>query len=272
MNTFKFALPIILGATASPVSAQANEGTSLDAGANEQSVQIVAETQDFSDDLGSLRTITLDYKLKTNGLTLVVSPAVGERRAPGTTATSLGGGAALYADLTDGVTSHSQAFFSENEPVFAKVDLVQDFTIRVAQKTNLTAGARWARYFGDRDVTFAFAGIRQYFKGGSASYRLTYTDPEGGSSFLSHLVNVNLNDRRGTGKTQIWLATGATSLTRSQLDQNFSGDDHSAVIRRTQPVADRFSLIGTVGFASYARPGGRVSAPSFGIGILIGLD
>lgn len=272
MNTLKFALPIVLGATVSSVSAHATEGTPHEVETKEKSVQIVAETQDFSDELGSQRTITLDYKLKTNGLTLVVSPAVGERRASGTAVTALGGGAALYVDVVEGVASHSQAFFSENEPVFAKVDLVQDFTVRVAQKTNLTAGARWARYFGDRDVTFAFAGIRQYFKGGSASYRLTYIDPEDGSSFLSHLVNVNLNDRRGTGKTQIWLATGATSLTRSQLDQNFSGDDHSAVIRRTQPVANRFSLIGTVGFASYARPEGRVSAPSIGIGVLIGLD
>jgi YaiO family outer membrane protein len=236
------------------------------------SVQLRAETQDFSDDLGSLRSATLEYKAVLGETTILVSPTVGERRVGGLSETAVGGGATVYHDWSDRVSTRTEAFVAEEEPVFANLDFAQDVTVQVADKTTVTLGGRWARYFGDREVTFLSLGARRYFKGGSVAYRLSRVDPEGRGPFLSHLVNLSINDGRGAGKTQLWLAAGAASLERSQLEDNFQGEDYSALLQRTQPLTTKVALVASAGLSSYDRPGDRITATNFGLGLLVGLD
>jgi YaiO family outer membrane protein len=237
-----------------------------------QTVTAAAETQEFSDNFGSLRSASLEYKYANDDTTVTFTPTVGERRAPGFRDTAVGGGVTLYQDWSSRVSSRTHAFVAEDSPVFAQYDFAQDLTFKVGGNTAVTLGGRWARYFGHQEVTFLSAGVRQYFKGGSVSYRLTRVDPQGRSAYLAHLANLSVNDPKGAGRTQLWLSAGEASLTNSQLQANFSGEDYGAVIQRVQPLTDRISLIPMVGYSYYDRPGGRLEAFNLGLGIALGID
>jgi YaiO family outer membrane protein len=237
-----------------------------------QTVTASADTQEFSKNVGSLRSASFEYKFSNDDTTVTFTPTVGERRAPGLRQTAVGGGASVYQDWSSRVSTRTHAFVAEDQPVFAQYDFAQDVTVKVGDSTAVTVGGRWARYFGRQDVTFLSAGIRQYFKGGSISYRLTRVDPDGRSAYLAHLVNLSVNDPHGHGKTQLWLSAGEASLSNAQVAANFSGEDYGAVLQRVQPLTERLSLIPTVGYASYDRPGNRLDAINLGLGIALGLD
>lgn len=240
---------------------------------DKQTVKIEAKTQDFSEGLGSLRSVNLEYKaVLDDDTTVLVSPVVGQRRAGSLTETAVGGGATVYHDWSDTVSTRTEAFAAEDKPVFANLDLSQDVTLKVASRTTVTAGARWARYFGGQEVTFFSIGARQYFKGGSVAYRLSRIDPPGRGAFLAHLVNVTLDDPHGAGKTRLWLGTGAASLERSQLEASFTGHDWSGLVQRLQPLTDKVALVASAGVSSYARPGEDVIGTNFGLGLQLGLD
>ena len=233
------------------------------------SVYVAAQTQELSDDLGSLRSVRLEYKAVLDDTTVLVSPIVGERKALGTSAAAVGAGVTVYHDWSDGVSTRTTAFVAENEPVFANLDFAQDVTFGIADKTTLTLGGRWARYFGDREVTFLSAGARRYFSGGSVAYRLTHVNPEGRDPFLAHLVNLTINDPSGAGKTQLWLSTGEASLDRSQVDGDFDGRNRAAMLQRTQPLTASLALVGSAGLSSYDRPSGDITALNLGLGVLV---
>ena len=260
-NTFRKAAGLALAALlALPVAAHADE----------QSVYVTAQTQEFSDDVGSLRSVRLEYRAVLDEATVLVSPIVGERKAPGLEEQAAGLGATIYYDWSDKVSTRTAAFIAENEPVFANRDFAQDITLKVADKTTATLGGRWARYFGGQEVTFLSAGARRYFKGGSVAYRLSHVDPQGRDTFLAHLLNVTLNDRRGSGKTQLWLGTGEASLDRAQID-DFDGQNRSALLQRTQPLTDALSLVASAGVSTYDRPGDDFTSINLGFGILAGI-
>jgi len=237
-----------------------------------QTVRVYGVSQDFSDNFGSLRSAVIEYKAVLDDTTLVASPTVGERRAPGVRYSSVGGGAAVYERWSDKVSTSTQAFVAEDQPIFANLDFSQDITVAVAKGTTVTIGGRWARYFGGTEVTFLSVGARRYFKGGSIAYRLTRTDPQGRDAFLSHLVNLTLNDRRGGGKTQLWLGAGSASLERTQLEANFTEHDLSGLLQRTQPLTGKLALIGSAGVSRYARPGNDVTSTTIGLGLQLGLN
>lgn len=236
-------------------------------GKNAQSVEAFAEQEAYSDGLGKLKSVSLEYKLVNDDTTVVFTPAVGERSVGAFSETAFGAGVAVYFKLSEGVSTRTYAAIAEDEPVFANRQLAQDVTFNATKDTTITVGGRWARYFGDRDVYFVSAGARHYFKGGSVSYRLSYVDPEGRDGFLAHLVNLSLNDRDGRGKTQLWLGAGAASLDRPIDQPNFSGEDYSATLRRVQPLTGQLSLVGQVGITSFDRPAGRVEATNIGVGL-----
>lgn len=237
-----------------------------------QSIQLSGETQEFSDEGGSLRSVSLDYKLDFDDTTILVAPTVGQRRVNGTTQTATGFGAAVYHDWGGRLSTHTQAFAAENEPVFARYDLAQDLTIKVASSTTLTAGFRWAEYFGGRQVTFVSLGARHYFKGGSIAYRLTRVDPDDRNAFLGHMINLTLNDGHGRGKTQVWLSAGSSSLVRSQLDESISGKDWAVFGQRTQPLTASLALVMSAGLSSYTRPTYRMRASTVGLGLLLTIN
>lgn len=257
--------PLILVAPAALAQEPAESNTP-------QTIGLMAETQDFSGGRGSLSTVQLDYKLLINDTTVLFSPVIGERRSPADTQSALGLGASIYQNWSDNVSTRSHIFVSEDKSVFAHIDVAQDITVLIADRTAITAGARWAEYFGGREAIFLSLGARQYFKGGSLSYRITRVKTDGQDAFFSHLVNLNINDSTGNGKTQIWASTGAASLSRSQFDANFSGDDHAIMVRRTQPLFGNIALVAQAGLSSYAAPLGRFTGTNLGLGLTASVD
>ena len=181
-------------------------------------------------------------------------------------------GGAVYHDWSDRVSTRTQAFVAEEEPVFAHLDFAQDVTVKVIESTTVTAGARWAEYFAGREVTFFSLGARRYFKGGSVAYRLTRVNPDNRGAYFGHLASLSVNDGHGKGKTQLWLSTGAASATRLQLEGDLAGKDRALILQRTQPLSDKLSLIALAGVSSYANPGNRVSSTTFGLGLSVAID
>ncbi len=256
---FKAALLVVAGAGIfSPLSA---------ADAPKQSVSASAETEDFSQDLGSLRSVKIEYKLEAEDTTVTFTPVLGERQSPAASETSIGAGLAVYQDWSADFSTRTAIFASEEDPVFAQYDVAQDFTLKVTNETLVTLGGRWARFFGDQDVYFASAGARQYFKRGSIAYRLSLVDTEGRRPFLAHLVNLSLNDSKGRGQTRFWLSAGEASFSRPQLGDQFDGSDIGGVIQRFQPIGDKLALTITTGLNRYGRPGQDVTSTTFGVGL-----
>lgn len=259
----------LMGAIASPApaTAQTPEPKTL-----AQSLTATLEAQEFSQDRGSLRSLQFDYKIVDGATTVLLSPVIGRRDSPGVKASALGLGGSLYRNWTRRYSTRTYVFAAENDPVFPHFDIAQDLTARVARRTTVTGGVRWAEYFGDREVIFLSLGARRYFEGGSVAYRLTLTDPEGSEAFLAHLASLTLNDGEGNGKTQLWAGAGATSLSPAQLDTDFSGNDYSFLIQRTQPLADTVAFIAAGGVTSYDSPTGRYTGAKFGLGLSIDLE
>lgn len=266
MNTSKFLAGCLAASALAGVSqpAFANED---DTNGTTHSVQVFAEQEDYSDNLGKLKSVTLEYKLVEDGVTVVLTPAIGERSTATFSETAFGAGASVYLKLSDKVSTRTFVAAAEDEPVFAKRQIAQDITFKTSSKTTFTVGGRWARYNGDRDVYYVSGTGRYYFKGGSVSYRLTYVEPEASDGFLAHLVNLSINDGNGRGKTQLWLGAGSASLDRAQAQIGFSGEDYSFTLRRLQPVSDQFSIVGQVGATSFDTPTGRITSTNVGVGL-----
>jgi YaiO family outer membrane protein len=235
------------------------------------SVEISAESQDFSKGYGSLRSVKLEYRVDFADTTVTFSPTIGERRVSGSGVTAVGFAATVYHDWSDTISTRTRAFIAEDRPVFASVDLAQDVSVKLADKTVATVGGRWARYFGNQDVYFVSGGLRQYFKGGSVAYRLTWVKPEGRDAFLAQLATLTLNDGRGSGKTQLWLNYGGASFDRT-IDSSFSGKDYGGLVQRLQPIDKTLSLSLSAGIESYARPAGRVEGTKLGLGLQFSLN
>lgn len=259
-----YATSILASLMALPASALATDKPTA-------SITLNAENHDFSDQRGSLRTISLEYSRDLGATAIMVAPTFAQQRLGGNMNRAAGGKAALDLQLGAGLTSQTTVGAAENAGIVPYLELGQDFGVKVMVATVANFGARYARYQGE-DVTFAHLGLRRYFKGGSVAYRLTRTMPEHGGAFFAHLANLSLSDARGTGRTQLWLGYGASADNRLPSGQSLSGKDWSATLRRVQPLGSRFSLAPLAGYASYALPGRRVSSVSLGIGLSLAMD
>lgn len=237
-----------------------------------QTFSLNAQSQDFNQGLGSLRTASFEYKYKSKATTFVLTPIVGERYTATAKETSFGAGVAFYHDWTSTISTRTEAFIAEDKSPFQHLDIAQDITGKVGKSTAITLGARWARYAGGQDVWFVSGGLRQYFKGGSVAYRLSWTKPDTRSGYLSHLGSLTINDAKGKGKTQLWLSAGSASLATSQLPDSFRGKDLAALLQRVQPISNRMAVKFSVGLSSYDRPVSRVTATTVGLGLSIELN
>lgn len=238
--------------------------------AQEQTVTVTLENQHFGKQRGNIRSATLEYKLDFGETTILAGPVVARRTGP-REATSAGFDTSLYHDWSPAITTRTRLAVAGNDGVLPFFDVAQDLTFRPAEGTSLLAGARLARY-RDRDVVFASLGVRQYFKGGSVGYRLTRAKPDGAGTFLAHLADLTLNDGSGRGKTRLWLGYGGGGEQRSPLDAGFAADDYALTIQRSQPLGNGLSLVPALGYTSYDRPGGRISATTVSLGLALDID
>lgn len=234
-------------------------------------VTTVAQVQDFDQGLGSLRTLEIQFTHSKGPNTFVLTPVIGERRIGASHDTTIGGSFEFYRDWSSKVSSRSQVFVSENKTPFPHWTASQDITVKVAGKTTVTVGGRFARYFGDNDVVYLSGGVRQYFKIGSVAYRLTWTKPAFSSGYLAHLGSITIKDNNGAGKTQLWVSYGSASPISNQSQDTFRGKDYGFVVQRNQPLNGKLSAIFRIGVSSYDRPGGRATAPTFGMGLSLPL-
>lgn len=241
-------------------------------GASPDSISVAAETQEFSRDFGSLRSVRIEYKDVIDSTTVLFTPVIGTRRSPANTETSIGGGLELYQKWGGNLSTRTAIFVSEDKQVFAKIDLAQDVTVGLGPQWTGTAGVRWAEYANGDKVLFLSAGARHYFNRGSIAYRGTYVHPNGSDGYIAHLANLTLNDARGRGRTQLWLSYGGTAIDRGLLDGQFRGSDYGGTLRRVQPLGNgRVDAVFVLGLTSYDNPFGRVWGKTAGIGLSLNL-
>lgn len=229
-----------------------------------------AETQQLSRDFGSVNTVRLEYKVEDGDTTVVFTPKAGERRIGSFDRSAVGVESALYHRWGGGVSTRTAVAVAQDRGVFAHLDVAQDVTVALFDRTTLTVGGRVARYQFDQDVIFASVGVRRYFDGGSVAYRLTRADPDSRDAFLAHMVDVSVRDGEGAGQTRLWLSTGAAAQMLTEFDRDPDAQDRGAQLQRTQPLTPRISLIALAGVSSYARSAGRVTGANFGLGVAVG--
>lgn len=253
-----------------PAAAQA-QGEEPSSNAN-QSVRIEFERLDLTGEYGTFESLEVEYKAVMDDTTVVITPEYGWRSSIAGDDQAARVSASIYHDFSDSLSSRTYLSLSENEPVFARYEVGQDLTVKVAENTTVTGGVKYARYYNDRDVMFYSLGARQYFRGGSVAYRATLVDPDNHESFVSHLANLTLNDPQGRGKTQMWLSAGGTALERQALDGDFTGTDYSGTLKRVQPLTKDLDVVVSAGLTSYDRPSERRLGSSIGVGLQLDVD
>ncbi|NOT40976.1 MAG: YaiO family outer membrane beta-barrel protein [Alphaproteobacteria bacterium] len=234
-----------------------------------QTLGIVAEVRSFSDHRGTLSSITVEEEIRRGDTTIVLAPTIGERDTPSATYDAVGMRGTVYQDWSPVVSTRTTVFLAEKTPVFAHIDVAQDVTVRVADRTTVTAGIRWAEYDGGNEAAFASLGVRRYFEGGSIAYRLTGAEVDG-DDFFAHLINLRLDDSEGGGSTQLWLSVGDAAS--SQFDDSFNANNRSVTLQRTQPLWDNVALVAAAGLSEYRSAGGHYTATTFRVGLSTMLD
>jgi len=262
MKRTLFGASMALGAVAAASSAAADSTPKAEA----PSLTVATEFRDYTDNRGDFHSATAELKLRGRQTTALIAPTVGERSLPGGDDTAFGVRGTLYVDWSPRFSTRTSLFDAEDTPVFASLDIAQDFTLRVADKTTATLGLRWAEYFADQEVAFYSLGVRRYFERGSLAYRLTRTEAEGGDGYYAHLASVSLHDRVGKGKTQLWLSAGETAPANVQLNDTLSGGNVGAMLQRTQPLWGDVALVATAGVSSFESPWATTPERRWGLG------
>jgi YaiO family outer membrane protein len=119
-------------------------------------------------------------------------------------------------------------------------EAAQDVSFKVLPETVLTAGARYARYYGGTDAWSWSAGASQYFKGGMIAYRFTSYDIEHLGHSVGHLGSFKLNDRGGS--SQLWVGHGTSIHDAEFLPVPQRGTYTSAELKRSQKLTPDIAL------------------------------
>lgn len=237
------------------------------AGPARNTAQFSAVVQDLGAGRGTLTTATAEVRLVTPAGAWTLAPIVGRRDQGATASTAPGGTLTWQHDWSDRIATGSELFLAGAHGPFAQASLAQSLTGRVARHTALTAALRWSRYAGGQDVWFVSGEARRYVRRGSLAYRLTWIRPADRAGYTSHLLSFTLNDRRGPGRTQLWLSQGQASLATATVPDGFRGHDRALQVRRVQPLQPGLALSLSGGLASYALPGGAVTSRNLGLGL-----
>ncbi|MEY4159774.1 MAG: YaiO family outer rane beta-barrel protein [Pseudomonadota bacterium] len=246
--------------------------TALAGEAPAQTVSVDVSTQDFSQGFGALRILQAEYRRASSSTAVIITPVLGLRKIGTVSETAAGGSVTAYHDWSPDVSTRTQVFLAEDKSPFAHVDLAQDVNVKLAHRTSLLLGGRYARYHGGQNVVFGTLGLRQYFGGVSLAYRATLTKPDGQRAFVAHLASVTVNDAKGAGKTQLWLSSGSASPGALGLHDTFRGQDRAAYLQRIQPLSGKLAATFAAGLSSYDRPSGRLTGHTFALGLKLALD
>lgn len=199
----------------------------------------------YSDGFGSRRIVNATSKAKFGANELSLGISQGERKADGDRHRAIRGSATLVRRWSSRVSSRTTARLAADTPVFASRDLVQDISYSLPSGTVATLGARYSRYYADRDALSWSAGAAQYFRGGFVSYRLSSYDIDKIGNAVGHVVSAKLYDPYGS--TQLWLGHSSGAVIDSDdLLISGKGKFTEVTLRRTQKIKGGLAL--TAGF------------------------
>ncbi|XNM77624.1 YaiO family outer membrane beta-barrel protein [Escherichia coli] len=124
-----------------------------------------------------------------------------------------------------------------NTPVFARRDFRQDIDLALLPKMLFTTGYRYTKYYDDVEV-IPTRRLSLYTGPVITSYRYTHYDSSDAGGSYSNMISVRLNDPRGTGHTQLWLAA-EQALTPMTDARTRYGSMKSVSLQRIQPLTEQ---------------------------------
>lgn len=192
----------------------------------------------FSDSRGVRQSEFLEIKNKIDQGAIVIRIADGKRDFSGNDSwNALSGRTTLWYDWGARLSTRTSLSVSENTPVFARKDIQQSFSIKLLPFSIITAGYRFANYYGNTDVN-AFSGAYSFYQGPFiSSWRYTYYNTQGVGGSFSNIITLRINDKKGAGNTQIWLSKGTGAFAYDWYPETRKGKMQSLSLRRVQPLS-----------------------------------
>ena len=194
----------------------------------------------FSAGFGSRRVVNAQSRFGLGDAKLSLSVSQGQRKAGAEQSSASRISTTLVNDWTSRFSTRTSLGISGDKPVFVTREAAQDVSFKVLPETVLTAGARYARYYGGTDAWSWSAGASQYFKGGMIAYRFTSYDIEHLGHSVGHLGSFKLNDRGGS--SQLWVGHGTSIHDAEFLPVPQRGTYTSAELKRSQKLTPDIAL------------------------------
>jgi len=195
----------------------------------------------YSGAYGSRRVVNAQTKMDLGDTEIQLGLSQGARKAGDERFKAMRASAAIVHNWSSRISTRTSASISSNQPVFVNRELSQEISYKPMRQTVLTAGARYARYWGGVDAVSWSLGAAQYFRGGMVSYRFSAYNVHGLGNSTGHLVNVKVDDPYGSN--QLWLGHGTSLHDAAWLGLPEKGKFNSVEYRRVQPIGGGVGLM-----------------------------
>ena len=194
----------------------------------------------YSGDFGHRVVVNAQTRIGTGATKYGLLLSQGTRKAGDETfhATRVQG--SVVHDWSSRLSTRTMAGLGSNEPVFVNRELGQEVSYKLFPETVITAGGRYARYFGNVDSWSWSLGAAQYFKGGYVSYRFSDYDTQRLGHSAGHLVSGKLSDPYGS--TQLWVGHGTALHDADFLPVPQKGKYTQVELQRSQRLGAGISL------------------------------
>jgi len=195
----------------------------------------------YSGSFGSRRTVNAQTRMDLGDTEIQLGLSQGSRKAGDDKFNATRATAAIVHNWSSRISTRTSASISSSEPVFVNRELIQEISYKPMPQTVLTAGARYARYWGGVDAVSWSLGAAQYFRGGLVSYRFSAFNVRGRGNSTGHLVNVKVEDPYGSN--QLWLGHGTSLHDAAWLGAPDKGKFNNVEYRRVQPIGGGVGLM-----------------------------
>ena len=219
----------------------------------------------YSGPFGSRRIVNAQTRVDTGDTTLSLGVSQGSRKVDGDKFNATRATVGVAHDWTSRLSTRTSASISSNQPVFVTRELVQEVSYKPLSQTVLTAGGRYARYWGGVEALSWSLGASQYFGGGMVSYRFTSFDVHNVGHTTAHLVSVKLQDPYGSN--QLWAGHGSALHDALWLPTPEKGNYTSVEYRRIQPIGGGVGLMVGVNRAWYKADSSKYHATGARVGL-----
>lgn len=212
---------------------------------NQQHLTVGYEHRNYSKDRGERNLSFLQYGKKFNQGAIVTRLTSAKRDfGSGVSDTGTEGKLDIYYNWNDYLSTKSGITLSDNTSAFLHEEYRHDFNIKPIKNLVVTLGGKHTTYENDVDVDAWSSGLAWYSKRMIISYKYTdYSSDEKGDSY-GNTFSAKLNDKNGSGNTQLWLGfgTGAYSYEWDPNNSKLNGDFESVTLRREHPISNNWLL------------------------------